>query len=149
MVIPRTFQPVIAGAWIVSCFACARAPVTTSKADRGPGKTITAEMIAEYGVTNVWEILKKTGSFRTVRDDGPADVPNIRSRRGRTSFLLSYSDVPKVILDGARVFDLRLLREIPASSVERIQLLGAIEGTLYEGTNSGGGVILIVSKAGT
>lgn len=106
-------------------------------------------MIARYDVTNVWEILKKTGSFRTVRDDGATAPPNIRSRRGRTSIVISYADVPKVILDGARVSDLRLLRDIPANSVAWIQLFGAIEGTLYEGTNSGGGVILIVSKSGT
>lgn len=148
MVILRTFRPTIALAAIASSLACATAPIAPSKADTGGGKTITAEMIAGYHVTNVWEVLKKTGSFRTARDDGPSAPPNIRSRRGRTSFLLSYSDVPRVILDGARVSDLRLLREIPASSIAWIQLLGAIEGTLYEGTNSGGGVILIVSKSG-
>ncbi|HXG70599.1 MAG TPA: TonB-dependent receptor plug domain-containing protein [Gemmatimonadaceae bacterium] len=112
------------------------------------GRIITEEKIASYGVNNAWEVLRKSGAYRIVRDDGATNVPNVRSKRGRTSFVLGNSDVPRVIVDGARITDLRTLRDIPAESIAWIQLLGAIEGTLYEGTNSGGGVILIVSKTG-
>ncbi len=52
------------------------------------------------------------------------------------------------MIDGAPVADLRLLRSLPASSIAWIQMLNAIDGTMLEGTNAGGGVILIVTKVG-
>lgn len=128
--------------------ACASIRPGTTEAGKPAGRIITEETIASYGVANAWEVLRKSGAYRLVRDDGAANPPNIRSRRGKTSFVLANSDIPRVILDGARLTDLRALRDIPSESIAWIQLLGAIEGTLYEGTNSGGGVILIVSKGG-
>lgn len=112
------------------------------------GKFITQEMIAKYNAPNAWEVLRHTGLFHMSRDAGTGRPAEIKSRRGRTSIVLYGSDIPRVILDGARISDLRGLRDIPAASIAWIQLLDGMEGTLHEGTNSGAGVILIVSKAG-
>ena len=62
--------------------------------------------------------------------------------------VLPYSDVPRLIVDGARVSDLSQLHEISAGSIAWIQLLGGIAGGAEEGQNSGGGVIRVVSKVG-
>lgn len=112
------------------------------------GKFITEAMIARYNAPNAWEVLRHTGMFHMSRDAGTGRPAEIKSRRGRTSVVLYGSDIPLVIVDGARLIDLRSLRDIPASSIAWIQLLNGMEGTLQEGTNSGAGVILIVSKAG-
>jgi hypothetical protein len=113
-----------------------------------PGKVITEEMIEGYSVSNAWEVLRKSGRYLTSRDDGPGGGTSVRSKRGKTSMLLTSSDVPRVIVDGTVLTDLRHLRDIPASSIAWIQLLDGMQGTLFEGTNSGAGVIIIVSKNG-
>lgn len=114
-----------------------------------PGRIITEEMIASYRVSNAWEVLRHTGLYRVSRDAGPGRPAEIKSRRGRTSLILYGSDIPRVILDGARISDPRVLRDIPSASIAWIQLLNGMDGTLQEGTNSGAGVIVIVSKAGS
>lgn len=131
---------------MVSMAGCATAP--SAKPGDVPGRIITEEMIDGYSVSNAWEVLRKSGRYLTSRDDGPGSGTAIRSKRGRTSLLLTASDIPRVVVDGAILTDLRLLRDIPASSIAWIQLLDGMQGTLYRGTNSGAGVIIIVSKTG-
>lgn len=144
----RTFRLALASASVLLASACATARPGDYHSVRPPGKIITEDLIASYNVANAWEVLQKTGAYRTSRDDGPMHPPNLRSKRGRTSFLLTTSDIPRLIIDGARVTDLRALRAIPARSIAWIQLLNGMDGTLFEGTNSGAGVIRIVTKAG-
>lgn len=122
-------------------------PLDATDAEPG-GRFITEDMIAKYNAPNAWEVLRHTGLFHMSRDAGTGRPAEIKSRRGRTSIILYGSDIPRVIVDGARLIDLRALRDIPASSIAWIQVLNGMEGTLQEGMNSGAGVILIVSKAG-
>lgn len=131
---------------VVSVPGCATAP--SAKPGTEAGKIITEEMIEGYSVSNAWEVLRKSGRYLTSRDDGPGSGTSIRSKRGKTSLLLVASDIPRVVVDGAVLTDLRLLRDIPAASIAWIQLLDGMQGTLYKGTNSGAGVIIIVSKTG-
>ncbi|HLA13507.1 MAG TPA: hypothetical protein VJZ25_00655 [Gemmatimonadaceae bacterium] len=104
-------------------------------------------MIAASGATNAWDVLQRGGYYRMV-SEGRGGRYGVRSKRGKTSVILTNSDVPRLIIDGARVSDLSELRVISASSIAWIQLLGGIDGGAEEGQNSGGGVIRIVSKAG-
>lgn len=138
-----------------SCLSLAALPgcasiraLDATQAEPG-GRFITEEMIAAYNAPNAWEVLRHTGLFHMSRDAGTGKPAEIKSRRGRTSVVLYGSDIPRVIVDGARLIDLRALRDIPAESIAWIQVLNGMEGTLQEGTNSGAGVILIVSKAGS
>jgi hypothetical protein len=92
-------------------------------------------------------VVQLTGFYRMISD--PAGTRSgVHSHRGRTSILIPGSDVPRLIIDGARVSDLGRLHDIPAESIAWIELLGGLQGAAEEGTNSGGGVIRIVSKAG-
>lgn len=144
----RTFRLALVFASVLLTPACTAARPGNYDSVTLPGKIITEEMIASYNVANAWEVLQKTGAYRTSRDDGSSRTTNLRSKRGKTSVVFAYSDVPRLVIDGARVPDLRLLRDIPARSIAWIQLLNGMDGTLFEGTNSGAGVILIVTKAG-
>lgn len=112
------------------------------------GRIVTEEMIAAYSVANAWEVLRKVGGYRTSREDGPGYATGIRSGRGRSSFLLTSADIPKIFIDGASITDFRYLRDLPASSIAWIQIMNGMDGTLFEGTNSGAGVIHIVTKVG-
>ena len=111
------------------------------------GRVITEEMIAGTSAATAWDVIQQTGFFRMLSEPGSSRF-GIHSRRGKTSVLLVYSDVPRLIVDGARVSDLSQLRQISAGSIAWIQLLGGIEGGAEEGTNSGGGVLRVVSKVG-
>lgn len=143
----RVAVSVLAATWGISTGCASVQPLDASRVAPA-GRIITQEMISSYSVANAWEVLRKVGAYRTSRDDGPSSPPGIRSSRGRSSLLLANADVPKIILDGARITDFRVLRDVAASSIAWIQLLNGMDGTLYEGTNSGAGVILIVTRAG-
>lgn len=144
----RTFRLALVFASIPVTLACGSARPGNYESSKPPGKIITEEMIASYNVANAWDVLRKTGAYKETRDDGPSRPTSIRSKRGRTSLLLTTSDIPRVLVDGARLADMRHLRDIPARSIAWIQLLNGMDGTLFEGTNSGAGVVLIVTKAG-
>ena len=111
------------------------------------GKVITEQMIAETNAATAWDVVQQSGYFRMISDPSTGRS-GVHSHRGRTSILLTASDVPRLIIDGARVSDLGRLREIPASSIAWIELLGGIAGASEEGTNSNAGVIRVVSKSG-
>lgn len=142
-------RAVLPGASLVLFSGCASIRPLDATQATPSGRIITEEMIASYRVTNAWEVLRRTGLYRMSRDAGTGRPAEIKSRRGRTSVVLYGSDIPRVIVDGARISDLRFLRDIPAASIAWIQLLNGMDGTVQEGTNSGGGVIVIVSKAGS
>jgi hypothetical protein len=112
------------------------------------GHVLTHEMILSYNVSTAWDVLKKTGAFRMSRDDGDGRPVEIRTRRGRNSISIRESGIPKVIFNGSPLWDVRYLKEIPAHTIDWIQLLNGIDGTTREGTNAGGGVIVIVSRSG-
>lgn len=112
------------------------------------GKVITEEMIAQTNAATAWDVIEQSGYYRMVTETSGSGRSGLHSRRGRTSVLLTASDVPRLIVDGARVSDLGRLRDIPAVSVAWIELLGGISGAAEEGTNSGAGVIRVVTKIG-
>lgn len=112
------------------------------------GKVITEEMIAQTNAATAWDVIQQTGYYRMVSDGTESGKNGLHSRRGRTSLLLAGSDIPRLVVDGARVSDIGRLREIPAATIAWIELLGGISGGAEEGTNSGAGVIRVISKVG-
>ena len=127
--------------------SCAVHPAATSDPRSSPGRrVITSEMILESRANNVWDLLREHALVNTAERVGRGQF-DLQSRRGRSSLSLRDSDVPLVIVDGVRVIDLGMLRQIPAQVVRSIRLLSAIEGTTYMGTNSGAGVIVIETSA--
>jgi len=126
--------------------ACQPAAIERPRPDPDGGRVITAEAIARSGATDAWDALKRTGVLLSLGESWNGDPSQLQSRRGRSSIVLRNSDTPLVVLDGTRLNDIRTLRQIAAQSISQIRILSGIEGTTYEGTNAGAGVIMIVSK---
>lgn len=127
--------------------ACAAIHPLNSAPAAMQGRVITEEMIAASGAATAWDVLQQGGYYRMI-SDGRGGRYGVHSKRGKTSMLLANSDVPRLIIDGARLSDLSQLRVMSANSIAWIQLLGGIDGGSEEGQNSGAGVIRIVSKVG-
>ena len=136
----------VPAALVLTVGACASIHPLKSAEIPVNGKVITEEMIASSNASTAWDVVRQSGMYRMI-DDASSGRSGVHSHRGRTSILL-VSDVPRLIVDGARVSDLGRLHEIPAASIAWIELLGGIAGASEEGTNSGAGVIRVVSKSG-
>jgi hypothetical protein len=67
----------------------------------------------------------------------------VRVRRGRSTISVASADTPIIIVDGARVIDLGFLRDLSSESIESVELLSGISGTVAQGTNASAGVIYI------
>ena len=68
-------------------------------------------------------------------------------RRGRSSIVLK--EAPLVFVDGVQLVDFRSLQQIPATTLYSIEILNAIDGTTYYGSNASTGVILVHTKNGS
>jgi len=119
-------------------------PAGTSHAPTS-GKVVTAKRIQASGARTAWEALKfNVYSHRFLEDrKGPQ---RIASRRGQGSLILV--EEPLLFLDGVRVEDIGLLRDIPANAISRITVLTGPEGTMQYGLDSVAGVILIETGTG-
>jgi hypothetical protein len=69
------------------------------------------------------------------------------ARRGKSSILLASADVPLLLVNGIRQDDPRMLRQIAAESIAELRLVNGIQATLQQGTNSGAGMIAIITKS--
>jgi outer membrane cobalamin receptor len=108
------------------------------------GEVVTAEAIAATHASTVWDALRLTVRNVTYSTDSRGRPGAIRAR-GRSSVRLD--DSVQVYVDGVLVADLSILGQMPASTVERIEVLSGIEATTYFGTNAGDGVINIITRS--
>jgi outer membrane cobalamin receptor len=138
------WRPGVAALWL--CTACLHPHAASQPVGNGGDRLVlTEEMITRSGAPNAWEVLKRLApQFRYSERRGQ---PTTLERRGRSSILLN--DAPRVFLDGADVVDFRSLAQIPASTIFSIEILNAIEGTTYYGSNAVSGVILVRTKNGS
>jgi outer membrane cobalamin receptor len=104
------------------------------------GQIITREDIERSGARDGWEALRWGAThlnFQYTREGSPVRV----THRGVDSFVID----PQVLLivDGAQMQSLSALENIPAASIEYIQILAARVGVVKYGTNGGNGVIVV------
>jgi outer membrane cobalamin receptor len=129
--------------WTVGC-----THATASRTHTGPnpgGLVITSQQIERTGSKNAWEVLKHNAPMLTLEEDRNGNPVRIHWH-GRSSIYLE--DAPVVVLDGVRSADWKVLAQIPAGQIEKINILSGIEGTTYYGTNAASGVIEIHTKRG-
>lgn len=121
-------------------------PATSPVGNTGDRILISEEMIARSGGQTAWEVLKKEAPQLTYgeRRDGQ---PTKLGRRGRSSLLLN--EAPLVFVDGVQLVDFRRLQDLPASTLQSIEILNGLDGTTYYGSNAVSGVILIRTRNGT
>ena len=101
-------------------------------------KVITAAEIQALGATNALEALEQSGTHLEIDEVG---LP----RRARTS--LDLAQLPKVIVDGVQMLEVRLLRDIPASVISSIRILSGIKGTSSYATAGENSVIVIKTRS--
>ncbi len=141
MHVVRLLGGLVVGA-VAACGANHRVnPSLTPDGDR----VITAEQIAAMQVSTAWDVIERSGAVdMSEAVDGRS--AEIHSRLGTNSITLISADEPMLIVDGIRFTDPRVLHSISALSIERLRIMGAIQGTIKEGTNATGGVIEITTK---
>ena len=123
-------------------FGCSNA---TTMGQREARRTdfIGPEEIARSATTNAWDLLRSRVRRYDFTEDRYGRPRNIRSKRGRSTIIMSDSDTPLVLVDGARLTDFGVLRDISTLSIESVELLSGIDGTSAQGTNASAGVIYI------
>ena len=133
---------ILTGVVLTGCIHLRPAPISSNQGDRF---VITQKMIEASKGRNAWEVLRVEAPQFTFQERPNGD-PAVLERRGRSTFLLN--DAPQLYLDGVRLTDLKNLEQIDATTLQRIEILGSLNGTTYYGTDAEGGVILLFSKDG-
>ncbi|MGI8546276.1 MAG: TonB-dependent receptor [Gemmatimonadaceae bacterium] len=119
----------------------------TGTASSSPaGNVITGDELDVQSYPNVWELLRSRFAHYSYVEDKYGRAIAIRSHRGGTSFFLTSSDSPLVVIDGARLIDFGALQMMPTDDVDHIELLDGMHGTALQGTNAGAGVIYIYTR---
>lgn len=135
----RVAVSLAAAASLTGCGIRPRAAVP----DAGAGTIITQEQIVRSEATTMWEALQRTVRYARFQESGRG-YPERVHRRGSSTILLN-EDMP-IYIDHVQVRDIGLLASLPASDIERIQVLSGVHATTYYGTNAGDGVILIHTR---
>lgn len=140
----RALRILVPAAALAAAAACAPGhltPATRVVAEpQQQSRVVTADEIRESGVRNAWDALRLVGRFR-LRENHRGEPVLITPTRGRGSLLLDES--PLVFLDGVRLADYAVLRQVRANNIEQIEYLNASEGTIRMGTGAVSGAILI------
>jgi len=131
---------------VASLLGCATAGVQKGDRTSNGTVTITQEQIARTSATSAWEVLKNVVRRYTYKEDRSGRPLRIVAQRGVSSIILSDSDAPMVIIDGARLTDIAALAQLPASAITSIEILSGIRGSGSQGTNASAGVIYIHTR---
>lgn len=121
--------------------ACA--PSWRSPRDNTQVGVISSDEIARSASTNAWDLLRDRARQYEFTEDQYGRPRAVRTRRGRSTIAVASADVPLIIVDGARLTDLGVLRDLSTASIQSVELLNGIGGTVSQGTNAGAGVIYI------
>ncbi len=125
--------------------SCIFHPRPLADAARKDEIVITQADIVRMGARTAWEAIKRRVPGLTYREN-TAGEPTRIWRHGQATILLN--DTPLLFVDGVRVSDIRALGDIPASQIQVIRVRTGLDSSAEFGTNSEGGVILIVTHIG-
>ena len=139
-----SWAPLAGAALAASLSSCA--PNAYQPANGRRADVITAEEIAHSSTTNVWDLLRKRARMYNYAEDRYGRPRFITTKRGASTIALAGSDMPLVLIDGARLSDVAALRDMPTDAVESIEIQGGIDGTSSQGTGAVAGVIYIHTK---
>ncbi len=146
MVQGQRFRVSIGVAVVAATLACATAHRSAGVGDAPGNSTITQEQIARSADNNAWEVLKTNVRRYKYTEDRSGRPLQITTQRGASSIILADADSPLVVIDGARLADVRGLADLPASAIFSIDIMSGIRGTNTQGTNASAGVIYIHTR---
>lgn len=124
-------------------FGCVHSPAVPTSYDPVGNQTYSSDQIAQSGTATAWEFLRRNVRKYDYGEDRYGAPRSIKTRRGRSSIVTADSDTPLIIIDGARIIDFGVLRDLSTDSIESIELYSGINGTALLGTNAAAGVIYI------
>jgi outer membrane cobalamin receptor len=104
---------------------------------------IGADEISRSPSTNAWDLLRRRARQYDFREDQYGRPRDIRTRRGASTINIAVADTPLILIDGARMIDIASLRDLPTGSIQSVELMSGIRGTVNQGTNASAGVIYI------
>lgn len=135
----------LSSALVVAACATAKAGPPPDGLEPG-GTVINRDRIEGMNVRTALEVIERSGSHLLIQREKAGEVPRI-THRGRDSLLLA-GDV-QVVIDGVPVNQgVRALENLPAASVDWIQILSGREAVLRYGSTGGNGVIVVKTSAG-
>lgn len=122
---------------------CSLRPVDHTGPRAPQGKLITAEEIQRSGAADAWEVLQRRGTHLILRETRTGEPGRIW-RRGQTTIILR--DDPLIVVDGTRLFDVRVLRQVKAHAIYSIRILDGIHGAAEYGSNAANGAIVVTTR---
>ena len=131
----------------LGALACRPLDADQTASPRRTSSVITSEQIAAWNARDALDAVQRAGML-SVRNAPDGQARGVATRRGPSSLVLRNSDVPGVIIDGARAVDPAILRDIPASAIASIELLGAADATTLYGTGLTAGAIVVRTRTG-
>lgn len=132
-----------AAAFSVALPGCAHHEGPAPSYAQAGNQRFSSDDIVKSGSTNAWDFLRRNARRYDFVEDRYGTPRNIKTRRGTSTISMSGSDTPMVIVDGARIIDFVVLRDLTSDSIQSIELLNGINGTAAHGTNAVAGVIYI------
>src|SRR3954467_470921 len=90
---------------------------------------IGPEEISRSASTNAWDLMRNRIRQYDFAEDRYGRPRPIRTRRGRSAIAVADSAPPLVVVDGARLVDFGVLRDLPTGAIASIELLSGINGT--------------------
>lgn len=124
-----------------SLAACTPAPLPApGEPQPSRGRLVTAEEIRRSGARTAWQVLERQPALlRTgLTAEGRVTARSGRGRAGPPS-----SGEPMLVVDGAHMTDLDVLRSIPAESIRSMEFLSGVAAPLFRGPGSENGVIVV------
>lgn len=123
-----------------SCFlvGCSISSFPLGVGSGPPKRVITAAEIQQSGATNAWEVLERSGTSLEIADER---MP--KRERSR----LELMDLPRVVVDGIQMLEVRLLRDIPAHLISRIRILSGFRGDPVYNSGSANDIIVIETRS--
>ncbi|HEX2188807.1 MAG TPA: Plug domain-containing protein [Longimicrobiaceae bacterium] len=124
----------------VSLAACAVAPAATNPR-ASAGDLITAQEIQRSGARTAWQVLERQPGLLRM---GAGAAGRTSASSHRASPEAPGAGEPLLIVDGARMENLDVLRDIPAESIQSIEVLDGVNAPTYPGAAHG---VVIVRTA--
>jgi hypothetical protein len=121
----------------------AHTPPPSTNTPSTVARHISAAEIQASGARDAWEVLRRLGRFQ-LRESASGEPLRIRPSRGRSTLLLH--DDPVVLLDGVRLVDIKVLRNVRASTIASVDFYNSSQATLLVGTGATGGAIAIFTR---
>ncbi|HEV2150359.1 MAG TPA: TonB-dependent receptor plug domain-containing protein [Longimicrobiaceae bacterium] len=120
--------------------SCAVAPARDAL-QPSRGHVISGEEIRRSGARTAWQLLERGGGpLRTgIGGAGQLSASSYRTIHGTAS-----SSEPLLVVDGARMLNLDVLRQIPAETVQSIEFLSGVHSHAYAGGANG---VIVVRTA--